>query len=1192
MKKTLQLLLVTIAVLGLAAAVFVLQRRRRHTLKNPLSSRTAQPISIPALSDICAGVPPVPPAIESVRLVDVATICPLKTRDGFLSSKADLCRYLVTPQYAGKDWNSIVRSVSTPLQRALLESKKVLLLEEGAKRYIDSDLTCVGIVVRRGAQLLFLDEKNIVVKCEFCLCESGGLLQAGTEDAGYRNKLKFTFSSPSSNYGPVHSEYAGSVYAPGAQGGHDFAGHSLHAMSVFDYKVFAIGFNGTVCLCSALPEGARYQGTWGVEGDVVINRDDLLSVYDDDSTSLENNTEVVYPCVWARLEDAMYKRRTTKTIYIDRRDTLRKDGSLIDLGWKRHDKIVVTARSKISYLDPSTDKTQTGMLPLWMDHLDGSKDAEANSRANSEILGEEADTGVEVCTVADVRLSGGRWAIDLSRPLHFDHDSRRQKYVSDTIGGARKSIIVDTQLHVCLLTRNIVIAADLQPVTKGEPDHTSCNAWHYKSPNAKYGTVTCNYDGKDGGGTMFERCYKDITDPAHTPFFPKCGSSTPQQVSTGHWLHGTTDLRGCDAIWGGQLLAKLGANVVLSGVEFDRFGTPGNFGSIARYPIHFHLCGFARSFNEYSRLQRQLTVNSCSIWRSFSRWVVVHGTHEANIKNNVGFISFGSPFFVEDGCEIANTFEHNIGICALPASYNAYWNPIPIYPNVSSDLCQMAVFWLKNSRNRLLRNVGCCSPNPVIGVWMVPQPIRGLEGPSTLPAGDPGTEIPVIGAQQNCYAPERFEGTYTDSSGCSPFFGANSANPYGYICENVFYTLAAGLSEFPEFIHNGVPNADGTLTGGPNPLACNAAAVGFTTPDEEGKYKTEIPQFMPMNGQNACTDRAVTTYIEPTWLKGVRNYVSGDVLNDPKSQSFDVKAEAVPKIIVGMLTYNLGPNGGNLWGGAGWTKNGISFIVNSCFLDFLGGTGLPQGPVVKGRQGHATYPSSTAGVWSYTTGGVEGSPGYGNSFHVFYNNIVAGNYGLPANPTIMGGPKAFVSNKTVGGILEYDRVPQGVNVYYFLDNVFQNIFPPSFFTQGFQDGGVDAAPSHITLRLVNVDDDAIYDYYSPPGSLPRRVEGARPSNWTQRTRKYPYICGDDKNNWGLLPLRSAYGTHAEALVSGSFTTERGIALANRLCDLLSRIPNYVCPAYAEGDKDKNIAPARAQAPLKGTLSVPCKVDYT
>jgi hypothetical protein len=44
----------------------------------------------------------------------------------------------------------------------------------------------------------------------------------------------------------------------------------------------------------------------------------------------------------------------------------------------------------------------------------------------------------------------------------------------------------------------------------------------------------------------------------------------------------------------------------------------------------------------------------------------VHGTHEAIVKDVVGYNTHGHGFFLEDGFETNNILEHNLGIMIKP----------------------------------------------------------------------------------------------------------------------------------------------------------------------------------------------------------------------------------------------------------------------------------------------------------------------------------------------------------------------------------------------------------------------------------------------------------------------------------------------------------------------------------------------
>ena len=52
--------------------------------------------------------------------------------------------------------------------------------------------------------------------------------------------------------------------------------------------------------------------------------------------------------------------------------------------------------------------------------------------------------------------------------------------------------------------------------------------------------------------------------------------------------------------------------------------------------------------------------------RIFSRFVTVHGTHEAIVKNNVGYNCHGHGYFLEDGYETNNVIDGNLGILPKP----------------------------------------------------------------------------------------------------------------------------------------------------------------------------------------------------------------------------------------------------------------------------------------------------------------------------------------------------------------------------------------------------------------------------------------------------------------------------------------------------------------------------------------------
>ena len=88
-------------------------------------------------------------------------------------------------------------------------------------------------------------------------------------------------------------------------------------------------------------------------------------------------------------------------------------------------------------------------------------------------------------------------------------------------------------------------------------------------------------------------------------------------------------------------------NVHLSHIELFDVGQP----RLARYPIHWHHAHYVGAKGKYDDPS---SVESLSIHDSYSRFVTVHGTHEAIVKDVVGYNCHGHGFFLEDGYETEN----------------------------------------------------------------------------------------------------------------------------------------------------------------------------------------------------------------------------------------------------------------------------------------------------------------------------------------------------------------------------------------------------------------------------------------------------------------------------------------------------------------------------------------------------------
>ncbi len=87
----------------------------------------------------------------------------------------------------------------------------------------------------------------------------------------------------------------------------------------------------------------------------------------------------------------------------------------------------------------------------------------------------------------------------------------------------------------------------------------------------------------------------------------------------------------------------------IEGAELTRMGQKA---VLRRYPLHFHMLGDAggRSYLEDS-----------SLHHTYNRCVTVHGTNRLRIAGNTCFDHIGHGFFFEDGAEVDNTLEGNLG---------------------------------------------------------------------------------------------------------------------------------------------------------------------------------------------------------------------------------------------------------------------------------------------------------------------------------------------------------------------------------------------------------------------------------------------------------------------------------------------------------------------------------------------------
>lgn len=154
---------------------------------------------------------------------------------------------------------------------------------------------------------------------------------------------------------------------------------------------------------------------------------------------------------------------------------------------------------------------------------------------------------------------------------------------------------------------------------------------------------------------------------------------------------------------GGHVMVMRGASAYVDSVEFYLMG---RMGEMARYPFHWHRVGDAPG---------QFIVNS-SIHHSFQRCVTVHGTNRTLVKNNVCFNHFGHGFFLEDGDEVENRIEGNLGILSKKPLKNRHLLQSDIDESSPDRFPGPSTFWISNPKNYISGNVASGSQGT--GFWM------------------------------------------------------------------------------------------------------------------------------------------------------------------------------------------------------------------------------------------------------------------------------------------------------------------------------------------------------------------------------------------------------------------------------------------------------------------------------------------
>jgi hypothetical protein len=194
--------------------------------------------------------------------------------------------------------------------------------------------------------------------------------------------------------------------------------------------------------------------------------------------------------------------------------------------------------------------------------------------------------------------------------------------------------------------------------------------------------------------------------------------------------------------FGGHTIVRQGFMAFqMQGVEFKQLGQGGK---IAHYPVHFHMV---------RQTPMNTFVKDCSVNESMTRWYVLHATQGITLQRDVGYLSIGHGYYLEEGTETDNKLYGNIGIfaraavnnkqntrkvpgilaapdygCCLPPP-NPPNTPIPKTSDVvpyHSDWDHPSLFWIMNGWNDFQYNMAAGAGTCGVCYWLLPGGISGM----------------------------------------------------------------------------------------------------------------------------------------------------------------------------------------------------------------------------------------------------------------------------------------------------------------------------------------------------------------------------------------------------------------------------------------------------------------------------------
>lgn len=176
------------------------------------------------------------------------------------------------------------------------------------------------------------------------------------------------------------------------------------------------------------------------------------------------------------------------------------------------------------------------------------------------------------------------------------------------------------------------------------------------------------------------------------------------------------DAQSANSKFGGHIMVMNNSKAYLSNVELYRMGQENVLG---RYPFHWHLNG--NSVGQF--------IQNCSVHLSYNRAITVHGTNRVKVAHNVCYDNIGHAYFLENGSEVDNIIEYNLGLVTKRPDANKALLPSDVLEN--DIFSGPATFWISNPDNIVRHNHAAGSKGS--GLWLAPHSVLGTSSPELAP---------------------------------------------------------------------------------------------------------------------------------------------------------------------------------------------------------------------------------------------------------------------------------------------------------------------------------------------------------------------------------------------------------------------------------------------------------------------------